>query len=100
MSANNVNPGALFGGTWEQIKDKFILSAGDNYSAGTTGGSSSITYTPRGSIGNTTLTAAQSGLPDHTHTFTNPVLSSHSHSVPAQSVQVSGSGHLNEFNTS
>ncbi len=39
LSVNNVNPKTLFGGTWEQIKDKFLLAAGGSYSAGTTGGS-------------------------------------------------------------
>ncbi len=38
MSVSNTNPGSLFGGTWEQIKDKFLLSAGDAYTAGATGG--------------------------------------------------------------
>lgn len=38
MSVNSTNPGTLFGGTWEQIKDTFLLSAGDTYTAGTTGG--------------------------------------------------------------
>lgn len=33
------NPSVTFGGgTWEQIKDRFILAAGDTYSAGSTGG--------------------------------------------------------------
>ena len=39
MSTNNTSPASMFGGTWEQIKDKFLLSAGNNYSAGATGGS-------------------------------------------------------------
>lgn len=39
MSVNSVNPSTLFGGTWEQIKDKFLLSSGDTYSNGATGGS-------------------------------------------------------------
>lgn len=40
MSVNNTNPAELFGfGTWEQIKDKFLLSAGDTYNAGDSGGS-------------------------------------------------------------
>lgn len=38
MSVNNVSPSILFGGTWEQIKDTFLLSAGDDYAAGQTGG--------------------------------------------------------------
>lgn len=39
ISVNSTNPGVLFGGTWQQIKDKFLLSAGDTYAAGSTGGS-------------------------------------------------------------
>lgn len=39
MSVNSANPGTLFGGTWQQIKDRFLLSAGDTYAAGNTGGS-------------------------------------------------------------
>lgn len=39
MSAAATNPGTLFGfGTWEQIKDVFLLAAGDTYAAGATGG--------------------------------------------------------------
>ncbi len=39
MSETNTNPGTLFGGTWTQIKDRFILAAGDVYHNGDTGGS-------------------------------------------------------------
>ena len=38
MSVNATNPSVLFGGTWEQIKDTFLLSAGDKYEVGSTGG--------------------------------------------------------------
>lgn len=38
MSVNSTNPKTLFGGTWVQIKDKFLLASGDTYKAGTTGG--------------------------------------------------------------
>lgn len=41
ISANETNPGTLFGGTWEQIKDKFLLSAGSTYSEGEEGGAAS-----------------------------------------------------------
>ena len=44
MSTNNTSPASMFGGTWEQIKDKFLLSAGSNYSAGATGGESRHTH--------------------------------------------------------
>ena len=39
MSVNNVYPGTLFGGTWIQIEDTFLLAAGTNHAAGSTGGS-------------------------------------------------------------
>ena len=45
MSVNNTNPSVLFGGDWIQIKDKFLLSAGDTYAAGTTGGEETHTLT-------------------------------------------------------
>ena len=61
MTVNNVNPSTLFGGTWEQIKDKFLLASGDTYAAGTTGGEAMHTLTT-------------DEIPSHTHTQ-NP----HSH---------------------
>ena len=39
MSVNSTNPGTLFGGTWEQLKDRFLLGAGTTYANGSTGGS-------------------------------------------------------------
>lgn len=45
MSVNSTSPTALFGGTWEQIKDTFLLSAGDTYESGTTGGEATHTLT-------------------------------------------------------
>lgn len=38
VSPDPTSPASLFGGTWEQIKDCFILAAGDTYAAGSTGG--------------------------------------------------------------
>ena len=45
MSINNIEPNILFGGTWERIKDTFLLSAGENYKAGTKGGEAEHTLT-------------------------------------------------------
>ena len=39
MSVNSTSPQTLFGGTWEQIKDTFLLASGTSYSNGATGGS-------------------------------------------------------------
>lgn len=38
ISVNNTSPSTLFGGTWEQIQDTFLLAAGNTYTAGETGG--------------------------------------------------------------
>ena len=39
LSTVNVDPANLFGGVWQRIKDVFLLTAGDKYTAGSTGGS-------------------------------------------------------------
>ena len=39
MSVNSTSPATLFGGTWTQLKDRFLLGAGATYSNGATGGS-------------------------------------------------------------
>lgn len=41
MSTVDVSPAGVFGGTWEKIKDRFLLAAGDSYAAGDTGGEAS-----------------------------------------------------------
>ena len=38
MSVNSTSPAAFFGGTWVQLKDRFLLGAGDTYANNTTGG--------------------------------------------------------------
>lgn len=67
MSVNPTSPASLFGGTWQQIEDRFLLSAGSTYTAGTTGGSATHT-----------LTAGESGRPSATIN-TDTVQMSHSH---------------------
>ena len=54
MSVNSTSPASLFGGTWEQLKDRFLLGAGDSYAAGSTGGEAKHTLTI-------------SEIPSHTH---------------------------------
>lgn len=56
MSVNNNDPSLIFGGTWQQIKDKFLLASGDTYSRGDTGGSA-------------TNTLEVNQLPSHSHNF-------------------------------
>ena len=63
MSVNNVDPSTIFGGTWQQIKDRFLLACGDTYNNGETGGAAN--HTPSGTVGNHTLTVNE--MPAHTH---------------------------------
>ncbi len=41
----SIDPSVVFGGTWEQVKDRFVLAAGDNYSVNATGGEATHTLT-------------------------------------------------------
>lgn len=57
MSADSTSPATLFGGTWAQIKDTFLLSAGDTYGNGSTGGEATHTLTVE-------------EMPSHNHYYT------------------------------
>lgn len=56
LSAADSDPGVLFGGTWQRVKDRFLLAAGDVYEPGETGGEAQHT-----------LTKAE--MPVHTHGY-------------------------------
>lgn len=66
MSINATDPAILFGGTWEQLSDKFIYAASDTHNAGTTGGNSVINVNHIHTTNNHTITANQ--MPSHYHT--------------------------------
>ena len=38
ISANSTSPASLFGGTWEEMKGRFLLGRNDSHAAGSTGG--------------------------------------------------------------
>lgn len=44
-SDDPTSPASIVGGTWERIKDRFILAAGDTYAARSTGGEATHTLT-------------------------------------------------------
>lgn len=56
LSVNSTSPASIFGGSWEQIQDRFLIGAGNSYSIGTTGGS-------------TTHTLTEDEMPRHNHEF-------------------------------
>ena len=45
QSTDSTDPSTLFGGTWERIKDRFLLAAGDTFPAEKPGGEASHTLT-------------------------------------------------------
>lgn len=61
MSVNSTSPATLFGGTWEQIEDTFLLAAGSSFAAGATGGAATHHHSTAGH----TLTVSE--IPSHTH---------------------------------
>lgn len=75
LSLNDTNPSILFGfGTWQALAAGYALWTSTDPSAyGNTANASNT--------GSTTLTAAQSGLPAHTHGFTNPKIPNHVHTM-------------------
>lgn len=61
ITTSNENPSIKFGGTWEQIKDTFLLASGDVYTSGSTGGESTHTLTV-------------DEMPSHSHVFQRHML--------------------------
>lgn len=45
ISTVSTSPAQLFGGSWEQLQNRFLLGAGSSYTAGETGGSATHTLT-------------------------------------------------------
>ena len=83
ISYNSTNPGSLFGGTWENYGSGRVLKGINSGTAGTTGGSDTITLTTsnlpahthtydkvNANTGSHTLTIAE--MPSHSHGFTSP----------------------------
>ena len=68
ISVNNTNPKQLFGGEWEQLKDKFLLGAGTTYTNGQSGGEATHTLTTN-------------ELPSHNHSASCSENGTHTHSV-------------------
>ena len=63
VSVSSTSPAKLFGGTWVQIKDTFLLASGSSYAAGSTGGEATHKLTV-------------DEMPSHTHKTTIKVYSS------------------------
>lgn len=68
-STDTTNPQTLLGfGTWEKIKDRFLLASGSTYSSGATGGSATHILT-------------STEMPSHKHSVTVNSAGSHQHTL-------------------
>ena len=56
ISVNATSPETLFGGTWEQLHDVFLLASSSSHTLGSTGGEETHTLT-------------RNEIPDHAHSF-------------------------------
>lgn len=107
MSVNSTSPATLFGGTWERIQDKFLVSLGSTYTG--TGGAAKVRLTMDNIPAHTHEVGAHAhGLNSHTHsvgahahglnnhTHTGPShthgLNSHTHGIPALSGTAASAG--------
>lgn len=93
MSVNSANPSTLFGGTWEKIKDRFLLASGDTYTAGDMGGESTHTLTSE-------------EMPEHNHgynSYQNGYPSNHiddtNYRTPVQRIPWSGNVTENTYSS-
>lgn len=57
VSYSSTSPASIYGGSWEQITNRFLLGAGDTYTAGTTGGASTVSL------------SASTTMRSHRHSF-------------------------------
>lgn len=74
-TSSNTNPNTTYGGTWTQIKDKFVYASGGK-SVGNTGGTESVTLTSNQIPSHRHTGPSHShSLNSHTHTM------SHTHSI-------------------
>lgn len=69
VSAENVSPASLFGGTWTPLYDRFLIGAGSGYSKGATGGYKA-TQAHTHSIPEQTVTSTGAG--GHNHKYYLP----------------------------
>lgn len=95
-SSNATNPSEIFGGEWEQIKDTFVLAAGDNHNVGETGGEETHILTqqelPNYQLPETSLTGSFGDVYAGSSLIANGVFSSYTTVTNRYYSQISQSG--------
>ena len=66
MSVDSTSPASLFGGEWTQLKDRFLVGAGNSYAVNATGGATTVAHTHTYSHTH--------GVPGVSHSHTNGTL--------------------------
>ena len=93
MSVNSTSPQILFGGTWEQIKDTFLLASGDTYAS-----DGDVATAQHGSA---TVSLTEEQMPRHTHTqnaHTHTIGSLARYTITGKGVAAVGDGYGNSNN--
>lgn len=82
------SPATLFGGTWEQITDKFLIAANSTYTAGSTGGAATVALTT-------------ANLPSHNHSLSLSLGSNgaHIHTISESAAEAGTHSHVQSTNT-
>lgn len=84
LSMASTNPSTLFGGTWQKLEGRFLLTSDSTYSAGSTGGSNDAVVVSHShgastnSAGNHTHDGEAASDGSHTHTISG---GSHTHTA-------------------
>ena len=73
ISDTDTDPATIVGGTWQRLRDCFLLAAGTNYAAGTTGGEAEHTLTV-------------DEMPEHRHYLPNFCMADNSYNTYGQAV--------------
>lgn len=75
LSMSDTNPNSLFGGTWQKILGRFLMTSDSSYVAGETGGSNDAIVVSHSHTGS----AVSAG--SHSHSGTSDTDGSHTHSI-------------------
>lgn len=89
ISVNAANPSTIFGGTWEQVKDTFLLACGTKYAAASTGGSADAVVPSH----THTITASSESAGDHEHDTSGTAASAGAHTHTTSGTAASAGAH-------
>ena len=96
ISFNSADPSTLFGGTWQRLKDTFLLVNGDSYAPNTTGGSATKTISVNNLPAHNHSVNASG---NHNHTATTSTAGNHTHTRGSMNITGTFDGNVNDGNS-